>query len=228
MSTPSSPTVIRWEVNFDSHQPIPPFWLLLFQSRILSDLQDPPSAMSVSRPWPTMPMLQFSCRNRPTGSQAAVGFRLDLGRSLLAETSKLWESCQKRLVSPLLGIASVTEGRARGTDKCPGSRAEEVTESTEETFPVTLFQRGMWSEKKSIVRDNLYRRKRSTGGPEPCCSLPCRLAFILVVRTQGSCKQQLSLVLTSNSGNFSLITSTVLIFIGLRELACSSKASEKG
>lgn len=67
-----------------------------------------------------------------------------------AETSKLWESCQKRLVSPLLGIASVTKGRARGTDKCPRSGAEQVTESTGETFPVTLFQRGMWSEKKSI------------------------------------------------------------------------------
>lgn len=87
MSTPSSPTVISWEVNFDSHQPIPPFWLLLFQSHILSDLQEPPSAMSVSSPWPTMPMLQFSCRNRPTGSQAAVGFRLDLGRLPLEITT---------------------------------------------------------------------------------------------------------------------------------------------
>lgn len=84
------------------------------------------------------------------------------------------------------------------------------------------------ARKRSIFWKSLYRRKRSTGDPEPCCRLPCRLALIPVVRTQDSCKKQLSLVLTSNSGNFILTTSTVLIFTGVGELACSSKASGKG
>lgn len=84
-------------------------------------------------PLPVMHVLQLAAGKDPCCKQgsllAAADFGLYLGRFLLqiqaeiriqAETSKLLESCQKRLVSSLQGIASDPKG---WTDKFPRGKA---------------------------------------------------------------------------------------------------------
>lgn len=164
------------------------------------DLQDSPSDTSVSRSWAPAPSCLSFGLAAGTDPQTCSWLQQALSYTwedcyyklpqMQAETSKLWENCRKRLASPLLGTVWVTGGRTRGTDECQRSRAEQVTQTTEETSPMTVFQKrillGEKKKKKSIVRNNLYRRKRSTGSSEPCYSLPCRLVFIPAVRTQGT------------------------------------------
>lgn len=199
-------------MNLNLHQSKLAFKLLLLQSPVLTDLQASPSDTSTSDPWALTCHARASvgCRKGPMLQARLATGCSRLGRFLLqiqaeiqiqAETNKLLESCQKRLVSSFLGIVSVHKG---WTDKYSGNRADQVTESTKVT---TLFWRRMWPEKKkSMAKTDLYTWKNSNGTPKPCCSL----SFIPAEKAQGSCKWQLSLVLTSHSGNFILTTSTIL------------------